>query len=902
MLFNGENSKIKRMQKRQEGMASIVVVSILVIIMTLISIGFARLMNRNLTNSANRQFSSAATYAAQSAINDVSAYLKQYVTSRPAGSPQPKSDKCNGPNSLIGGNGAPPGPFYDDSNLANDSARSTSYTCLILDPTPKDLVYQQIQSNKSQIVKISTSAFPGSLDKLLISWQASNPTLASYPPGCPVSAGACTSAVLSDETTWNSNSYIPMLRLTIYPIPSTGNLANIQANSKTVFLYPQSPSGNVPVRDYRTLTDGAIVPIPCVNTIGVTSGLLDFVGTADYSCNLILNSLASFFTAPTQIGDVYLRLTPIYNQADVKIKANDRFGQQLNFINVQALVDATAKSGGTSKRLQARIDTTSLSASGSGVDFNIASSSDSIPEQSVRSANALCKRIVQTVSFFSYVSFDTPPSVCHDVGAGSTSNPIPHLALSITGQDWNGSSYVPNVTRDSQDNTPNPSQKGTIYIPAGGNARLDWTTTDATSCIASGGSPGWAGEKSGIMTFSGTPPATINGVGSQSFGGITDVTNYTLLCSRVGGGSTPYTTINDAEGPLTVTAWPPPRVSVFGPGSIEAGGPYTVNWSSANTTRCVLSGDWNDTTQTGISGSETMTWPVMDNSSVRNFTATCYDPIGRSSSQTVQVGPGIPDGGGGPGGGINVYPPTCTTNVSLTGINPSTSTTSWTTQCDYWDAANTWWVSRHIEYTKDGSSLWSGDASCGWMGCSGSFANNSPGTYCFQIYVWADYWQSKASAASFGGTTGPGMANSGSQCITVYPPLTITNFSNAGVWDQGPECSYPNPLSPYHMYDKTWWCRAGRFPTGDPNPGCADGVHRWTTCWVSWSTNGGFGTVNCQASVIGYGQFDSSSWAAGGINSHSSGPWGWINAWLVTGYMYLDCQDSAGQTAQWGPI
>jgi Tfp pilus assembly protein PilX len=63
----------------QQGMASIVVVSVLVIILTLISIGFARLVSRTVTNSANRQFSASATYAAQSAINDVAGYLKQYV-------------------------------------------------------------------------------------------------------------------------------------------------------------------------------------------------------------------------------------------------------------------------------------------------------------------------------------------------------------------------------------------------------------------------------------------------------------------------------------------------------------------------------------------------------------------------------------------------------------------------------------------------------------------------------------------------------------------------------------------------------------------------------------------------------------------------------------------------------
>jgi Tfp pilus assembly protein PilX len=60
MRFKDKRSKITGMRIRgllrgQQGMASIVVVSVLIIIMTLISIGFARIVNRTAINSANKQ-------------------------------------------------------------------------------------------------------------------------------------------------------------------------------------------------------------------------------------------------------------------------------------------------------------------------------------------------------------------------------------------------------------------------------------------------------------------------------------------------------------------------------------------------------------------------------------------------------------------------------------------------------------------------------------------------------------------------------------------------------------------------------------------------------------------------------------------------------------------------------
>lgn len=702
MLFKRNRSKINPMRRKsQEGMASIVVVSILVIVLTLISIGFTRLINRSLTNSANRQFSSASTYAAQSAINDVAAYLKQYVATNPPPAPQPKSDTCNGAGSLIG-NTASKGPFYNDSNLAGNS--TTQYTCLLLNPTPADLVYQRIASNRSQVVKLTTSAFPGSLDKVMVSWQPScDPNSnGSCPTGFPLSSSSLNnvtnwndpSSGICKDTTGANASCIPLLKLTLYPIPASASLTNLQANSKTVFLYPQSPSGNVPHKDYKTeIGDGAIMAIPCTKTIGSSSGVIDFAGVpnnkSDFTCNIILQGLATFFSSPETTGYIYLRATPIYSQADVKLMANDQWGQSVNFINDQAVIDATATVGGVAKRLQARVDTSSLATNSNGIDFNISSGGVGMPEQSVRTANALCKRLVQTVSFFSYVSFDTSPSVCHDTGGGGTSNPTPHLDLKITGSTGPVTYLgIPNrgVAKDYTDLTPDSSQKGTSYIDSSGNVVLNWTTTDATTCTATGGSPGWASppDKNTIMSFTGSP--AVNGAGNQTFSGsgITSVTNFTLICGRVGGGNSPFATVNNAEGAETVTAWPPPTASISGPASISADAPYTISWTGGSFSRCTLSGNWNSTaTYTNTGGapvptqSQTMTIGPQDDTT-KTFTVECFDPAGRTSGpKTISY----QRGGGGPPVIGPILPPTCVANVSASDNGDAAVNYSWDGAC-----------------------------------------------------------------------------------------------------------------------------------------------------------------------------------------------------------------------------
>jgi Tfp pilus assembly protein PilX len=56
---------------RQAGMVSIMVTMILMVVLSLIVIGFAQIARRNSRQSLDRQLSTSAFYAAEAGVNDV---------------------------------------------------------------------------------------------------------------------------------------------------------------------------------------------------------------------------------------------------------------------------------------------------------------------------------------------------------------------------------------------------------------------------------------------------------------------------------------------------------------------------------------------------------------------------------------------------------------------------------------------------------------------------------------------------------------------------------------------------------------------------------------------------------------------------------------------------------------
>jgi hypothetical protein len=114
----------------------------------------------------------------------------------------------------------------------------------------------------------------------------------------------------------------------------------------------------------------------------------------------------------------------------------------------------------------------------------------------------------------------------------------------------------------------NPTQ-----VASGATATLTWSSTNATSCTASGG---W----SGSMGLSGT----------QSVGPLTSDVSYDLVCSATGGTVEKSVTIKISATGATP---PAPMVSLqASPTQVDAGSDVTLSWTSTNATSCTASGGW----------------------------------------------------------------------------------------------------------------------------------------------------------------------------------------------------------------------------------------------------------------------------------------------------------------------
>ncbi len=150
--------------------------------------------------------------------------------------------------------------------------------------------------------------------------------------------------------------------------------------------------------------------------------------------------------------------------------------------------------------------------------------------------------------------------------------------------------------------TANPTS-----ITQGQSSTLTWSSTNATSCTASGG---WTGTKTTSGTQAVSPTAN---------------TTYTLTCTGAGGSANQSVTVG-------VSANPAPTVTfTANPTSTTASQGATLSWSSTNATSCTASGGFLWTGSRALSGSQFIT-----PESTTTFTLACTG-AGGTTTKTATV-------------------------------------------------------------------------------------------------------------------------------------------------------------------------------------------------------------------------------------------------------------------------
>jgi hypothetical protein len=391
------------MKKTEDGLASLVIVTVIVTILALITIGFAKLMDYELRQSLDRQLSLQAQYAAESGLNDARRYIVQNANSLTDAKSCKDLDLTQQ-------------PFV--SSLSGDG--NVEYSCILINTTPSNLIYT-INAGQSVVFKVVPKN-GATINSMFFSWENNY-----YPPD-PNNQNKPNPGPLGNYPDFPkennvSQSTTGLLRATIYPVPNSGlggssdsvNAA-LESGARNYFFYPNSTGndqldvglvGQVPYG-----SNGTVVRGQCNEGNRASDsnppGYLPYPNVHGVYCNSVVTGMP---------GNVfyYIKLTAIYNNLTVSIQGNgngtlppQNIGSGCQKVNrcsnldwspiplggAEAVVDANGVGSDVSKREEA---------------FIPLRSNFSYPSFTVQSIDTLCKR------------FKIP------VGTGSKTNYLPAI-------------------------------------------------------------------------------------------------------------------------------------------------------------------------------------------------------------------------------------------------------------------------------------------------------------------------------------------------------------------------------------------------------------------------------------------------------------------------------------------
>ncbi len=330
MGMNSHQNQTTNGQPDERGFASIVIALILIIILSLLTIGFAQLARREQQSALDKQLASQAYYAAESGIND--AYSDITTIDSTTGLPYINSTNASATTCMT------TNPPAKTANPDISSTTGVVYSCLLVDLQPPDIKYDNIAAQSNRYTTFSTDTPAASFT---IHWGSTGAGTV-FPAN--TATGFLPLGTSATPGTWTANKYPAVLQVSITPLNSVDRNSLIN-NTFTVYLYPASSGLNTVT--YSPLStpgnkEGAVVPGNCsVATNG-----------AAYPCQVTIKGLNG-----TGTGPYLIHVIDYYDDSNVNIDGNssNAGAPPLQFIDGQAQIDVTGKAKDVLKRLQVRV-------------------------------------------------------------------------------------------------------------------------------------------------------------------------------------------------------------------------------------------------------------------------------------------------------------------------------------------------------------------------------------------------------------------------------------------------------------------------------------------------------------------------------------------------------------------
>lgn len=341
-------SNNRRTQSREAGVVSLFTVIFFTIMISVVTVGFVRVMINEQRQSTDEDLTTRAYYAAESGVEDTKRALKQYY---PSDQGKLNATTCDAPQGY---------------NKVIASSLNVGYSCKLIDLNPSDIEATLPGDNTAMQWEIR-SQNDANFNKLRISWHS----LSDDIDGSNVAFR--TPSDTSDPTyaNWKSGSqpYPAMLRMQMFGVPKSGTFgrSDVENLNRVGFLSPSTAAGPTSVSIAALNNAGSPQSISCTTNASTFGG---------YACQAIVDITSLNVTT----NNLFLRMKGLYDQNGTKVKIELLNGSNVvNTQDAQAKVDVTGYAGDVFRRVQSRVSLPNTA------DTSL------MPEFGVESGDSICK-------------------------------------------------------------------------------------------------------------------------------------------------------------------------------------------------------------------------------------------------------------------------------------------------------------------------------------------------------------------------------------------------------------------------------------------------------------------------------------------------------------------------------
>jgi Tfp pilus assembly protein PilX len=379
------------------------------LLVTVITLGFIQITATEQQQALNNDLSASALASAQSGIEDGKrAVLKYFSLTNPADKnayySQMTAPTSSGCNSITGSQIGTDLGLSSTGNVVNNSQINQSYSCLTVNLNSPDYLSQS-SAGKSHVVPLK--AVGNAYTQIRVSWHllstavgqdgdglpGATPGAAPYYAAGPLLYPANSSA--THPVGWGQLGFPAYMRVQLFGHQSGGAFTrnDLTQRSRSVLLVPaqSGTSATTPINmasvDPNPGTFGTAELTP--RTIQCQANPNTNLGT--YACTALLELPTGANFASTG-NNYFLRLTPIYGATHFRVALVNN-GSEVNFDQVQPIVDATGRAADVFRRLQARV---------------VVNQQTNYPEFAGEFANDICKNMQVSNNTTDYVANNCP--------------------------------------------------------------------------------------------------------------------------------------------------------------------------------------------------------------------------------------------------------------------------------------------------------------------------------------------------------------------------------------------------------------------------------------------------------------------------------------------------------------